>query len=220
MPRKGENIYKRKDGRWEARYIYAFKEDGSPRYRSIYAADYLTVKKKQNDAKRKMDPRLFQSVRMKKNISFYGLLWLERLKPSSKESTYVRYHYLFSQPTKQLAHLLPGYIFFVSDHPQELQKLLKRIPEFAKTLGDDDGAIPLYQEEVEFLQRYTGDERILKMSEGYLVGSELVVTDGPLKDYQGKVMKIDRHKRTAVLELEFLGREMKVTVGLEVVRKV
>ena len=91
MPRKGENIYKRKDGRWEASNIYSFKEDGSPRYRSIYAADYLTVKKKQNDAKRKMDPRLFQSVRMKKNISFYGLLWLERLKPSSKESTYVRY---------------------------------------------------------------------------------------------------------------------------------
>lgn len=88
MPRRGENIYKRKDGRWEARYIYSFKEDGSPRYRSIYAADYLTVKKKQNDAKRKMDPRLFQSVRMKKNISFYGLLWLERLKPSSKESMF------------------------------------------------------------------------------------------------------------------------------------
>ena len=131
-----------------------------------------------------------------------------------------KYRKVKGQPTKQLAHLLPGYLFFVSDHPQELQKLLKRIPEFAKTLGDDDGAIPLYQEEVEFLQRYTGEERILKMSEGYLVGSELVVTDGPLKDYQGKVMKIDRHKRTAVLELEFLGRKTKVTVGLEVVRKV
>ena len=133
--------------------------------------------------------------------------------------TYEKYRKVKGQPTKQLAHLLPGYLFFVSDHPQELQKLLKRIPEFAKTLGDDDGAIPLYQEEVEFLQRYTGDERILKMSEGYLVGSELVVTDGPLKDYQGKVMKIDRHKRTAVLELEFLGRKTKVTVGLEIVRK-
>lgn len=134
--------------------------------------------------------------------------------------TYEKYRKVKGQPTKQLAHLLPGYLFFVSDHLQELQKLLKRIPEFAKTLGDDDGAIPLYQEEVEFLQRYTGEDRILKMSEGYLVGSELVVTDGPLKDYQGKVMKIDRHKRTAVLELEFLGRKMKVTVGLEVVRKV
>ena len=33
-------------------------------------------------------------------------------------------------------------------------------------------------------------------------------------------MKIDRHKRTAVLELEFLGQKTKVSVGLEVVRKV
>ena len=61
--------------------------------------------------------------------------------------TYEKYRKVKGQPTKQLAHLLPGYLFFVSDHPQELQKLLKRIPEFAKTLGDDDGAIPLYQEE-------------------------------------------------------------------------
>ena len=66
--------------------------------------------------------------------------------------TYEKYRKVKGQPTKQLAHLLPGYLFFVSDHPQELQKLLKRIPEFAKTLGDDDGAIPLYQEEVEFLE--------------------------------------------------------------------
>ena len=124
MPRRGENIYKRKDGRWEARYIYSFKEDGSPRYRSIYAADYLTVKKKQNDAKRKMDPRLFQSVRMKKNISFYGLLWLERLKPSSKESTYVRYHYLFSHYISPMIGDRLVYTFSNKDCEVFLNKLL------------------------------------------------------------------------------------------------
>lgn len=26
MPRKGENIYKRKDGRWEARFIDCYKD--------------------------------------------------------------------------------------------------------------------------------------------------------------------------------------------------
>ena len=124
MPRRGENIYKRKDGRWEARYIYAFKEDGSTKYRSIYAADYLTVKKKQNDAKRKMDPRLFQSVRMKKNISFYGLLWLERLKPSSKESTYVRYHYLFSHYISPMIGDRLVYMFSNKDCEVFLNKLL------------------------------------------------------------------------------------------------
>ena len=28
MARTGENIYKRKDGRWEARYIYEYSAEG------------------------------------------------------------------------------------------------------------------------------------------------------------------------------------------------
>ena len=32
MPRKGENIYKRKDGRWEGRYIKSRTPDGKTHY--------------------------------------------------------------------------------------------------------------------------------------------------------------------------------------------
>lgn len=32
MPRKGENIYKRKDGRWEGRYIKARSQTGKVLY--------------------------------------------------------------------------------------------------------------------------------------------------------------------------------------------
>ena len=32
MPRKGENIYKRKDGRWEGRYIKARSQTGKAVY--------------------------------------------------------------------------------------------------------------------------------------------------------------------------------------------
>lgn len=35
MPKRGENIYKRKDGRWEGRYITGRKPDGKAAYRSI-----------------------------------------------------------------------------------------------------------------------------------------------------------------------------------------
>lgn len=35
MPRKGENIYKRKDGRWEGRYIKARSQTGKAIYVSI-----------------------------------------------------------------------------------------------------------------------------------------------------------------------------------------
>lgn len=47
MPRKGENIYKRKDGRWEARYIKERTSDGKAVYGYVYANSYQEVKLKQ-----------------------------------------------------------------------------------------------------------------------------------------------------------------------------
>lgn len=47
MPRRGENIFKRKDGRWEARYIKEIAIDGSKKYGSVYAKTYKEVKAKQ-----------------------------------------------------------------------------------------------------------------------------------------------------------------------------
>ena len=49
MPRKGSNIYKRKDGRWEGRYIKARNPDGKAIYGDIYAKTYRDVKKKMGD---------------------------------------------------------------------------------------------------------------------------------------------------------------------------
>ena len=45
VPRKGENIYKRKDGRWEARYIHHY-ENGKAKYVSIYGDSYGEAKAK------------------------------------------------------------------------------------------------------------------------------------------------------------------------------
>ena len=46
MCRKGENIRKRKDGRWEARYIKWRDADGKIHYGSFYGKSYNEVKEK------------------------------------------------------------------------------------------------------------------------------------------------------------------------------
>ena len=46
MPRKGENIYKRKDGRWEGRYIKSRTPAGKANYGYVYAKTYREVKSK------------------------------------------------------------------------------------------------------------------------------------------------------------------------------
>ena len=46
MSRKGENIYKRKDKRWEGRYIAAYDAMGKAVYKSLYGKTYTEVKLK------------------------------------------------------------------------------------------------------------------------------------------------------------------------------
>lgn len=116
--------------------------------------------------------------------------------------------------------LFPGYLFFVTENPAGLYMALKTIPEYAKLLGDGRRPIPLQPHEVDFLEKYTNGERVLEMSEADLIGGRLIVTSGPLENYEGRVVHIDRRRREATLELEFFGRCMRVRVGLAVVRKV
>ena len=46
MPRTGENIYKRKDGRWEGRYIKTHLPSGKTVYGYLYARTYRDLKEK------------------------------------------------------------------------------------------------------------------------------------------------------------------------------
>ena len=49
MPRKGENIRKRKDGRWEARYEKCRDQNGRIQYGYLYGRTYEAVKQKKLD---------------------------------------------------------------------------------------------------------------------------------------------------------------------------
>ena len=46
MSRRGENIYKRQDGRWEARYVKRYDTDGKIRYGYCYGKTYREAKEK------------------------------------------------------------------------------------------------------------------------------------------------------------------------------
>ena len=46
MAKRGDNIHKRIDGRWEGRYKNSDRSDGSVRYSSVYASTYSDCKRK------------------------------------------------------------------------------------------------------------------------------------------------------------------------------
>lgn len=95
MPRRGDNVYKRRDGRWEARYIYAYDANGKPKYRSIYAHTYAEVKNKLIAQKQAVLKNGISRLEINEiTIEAVSLMWLTSKKLKTKESTYAKYHHL------------------------------------------------------------------------------------------------------------------------------
>lgn len=104
MARKGENIYKRKDGRYEGRYIKGYHENRKPKYGYIYGYDYSNVKqrlvlKKAKYANRKM----YQSKIGSGNLKDWLQYWLFTVTmPNIKQSTFSCYQSIIDR------HLIPN----------------------------------------------------------------------------------------------------------------
>lgn len=88
MARRGENIYKRKDGRWEGRYKNGFKSDGKTRYSSVYGKSYSEVRNILTAKRAEQKPCCLKCDFAFKELSD---LWLESIAHSVKESTYMNY---------------------------------------------------------------------------------------------------------------------------------
>ena len=99
MSRKGENIYKRKDGRWEGRYILLYDEHGKAKYSYVYARTYNEVKRLLIDKKANSS---MQDAERQSGILYEDLLdeWVQYTRINIKESTYARYLHLINTHIK------------------------------------------------------------------------------------------------------------------------
>ncbi len=113
--------------------------------------------------------------------------------------------------------LLPGYVIAVSAYPNELRELLWKLPDFARVLTMGETFVPLRDEERQWMDEWThkGD-RIVEMSVAVAKGDSWVITEGPLKGREGMIVKVNRHKCLAVIEMQVGQVRLQTTVGLAI----
>lgn len=99
MAKRGMNIYKRKDGRWEGRLKYGYTDDGKVKYRSVYAKSYSAVKELLEQEKIKQN----KGCSCKCTVGELFDLWLDDVRNKVKESTYANYS------MKLQKHILPRF---------------------------------------------------------------------------------------------------------------
>ena len=104
---KGENIFKRKDGRWEGRYIKGYDKNRKIKYGFCYGHSYREAKEKVTVAKAQM---YVKPTTSKYNIGINQMRmdefckkWLEVNKNKLKASSYCKYEAIINN------HLIPAF---------------------------------------------------------------------------------------------------------------
>ncbi len=126
MGRRGENIRKRKDGRWEARIIAGYDSGRRAKYHSVYGKTYSEVKAKKNiwlEDRIQTGNISCQDYYARLQVTFEEVCreWLESKRKVIKESSYAHYVHLVQK------HLLPelGKRMLASITTEEMNQFLQ-----------------------------------------------------------------------------------------------
>ena len=130
------------------------------------------------------------------------------------------------QIKKELKPIFPGYVFIETEATR--QEIIKEMQDIFHTSHDifrfvkygDTGDIAMKEDERNTLQKLCNDDHCIEASSGIIAGNRVYVKEGPLKGFESIIRKIDRHKRRAFIELDFMGDVRKVAVALEIVEKI
>lgn len=94
---KGENIYYRKDGRWEGRYAIGRKSNGRIKYGYVYGKTYQTVRDKLLPLKQQSDRMIQLYGKSMMTYSEWVTQWKKEIQKTIKLSTYSNYCYKLSR---------------------------------------------------------------------------------------------------------------------------
>ena len=178
MARRGENIHKRKDGRWEGRYIKARTPEGKIQWGYVYGIVYAEVKRVL--IQKKAEAGFYNLKRTDLTFEALAEVWLHSLRNSIKESTYAHYSYTLHKYLLPVLSKVPVASLDESFLEQAMQQIIRPM-ELEVTLPKaiDKTPVPLSPAEQQRLYHYV-QENPTPRKIGLLLGLELGLRIGEI----------------------------------------
>lgn len=132
-----KNVFKRKDGRFEARYPYGLKADGSTNYNSVYGKTEAEVIEKR---KREMSEKIKNNDLLIFDKKYFGhdiYIWLRSIQIRCKKTTVSNYEYtVFGRIVPKFSKINRKYITseFINEYTAELLEDEKLLPKTVKDI--------------------------------------------------------------------------------------
>ena len=125
--RKGENIYLRKDGRWEGRYPKGRKFNGKIKYGYIYGKSYMEVKQKLYPLRIKYSSLQHICGSSAETFAEWAAEWINEVQDEVKPSTLSSYYYKLTKYIFPIIQDLPLNELSLETGKEMLNDLQKRL---------------------------------------------------------------------------------------------
>lgn len=115
--------------------------------------------------------------------------------------------------------IYPGYVFVEMMVTDDSWYVARNTPRVTGFVGSGTTPIPVSPEEISELQRRMGiDEPKYKID--VAVGDAVKITDGPFKDFDGRVSNVDEEKGKIKVLVSMFGRETPVELDFLQIKKI
>lgn len=130
--------------------------------------------------------------------------------------TKLRYRRVNGKPVEEKAALFPGYIFLRLPDDFPLYHLTRNGLLY-KVLRDSDNDWRLSGADRAFAEKLFDADGVLGFSKAFYEGDHIHIVDGPLKELEGNIVRVNHRKRTAQVQLNIQGMDMSVWLGFELI---
>ncbi len=116
--------------------------------------------------------------------------------------------------------LFSGYVFLgANELDPESILLVKKTINFYHFLNSNSDIRPLYGQDLEYVTKLLKFGKTQGLSKAYFnENMRIVVTDGPLAGFSGKIFKVNRRQQRVTVLLEMFKNSIKFDLGYELVK--
>ena len=115
--------------------------------------------------------------------------------------------------------LFPGYLF-VHEKIDDLMMALDvcSVEKYSKPVSADGKYLKVCEQEMMLLFGMGGEDGVITISKGVVKpNSQVKIISGPLKNFSGKILFVNKRKKKAKVRIEMMNRVVDVSLGLELV---
>jgi transcriptional antiterminator NusG len=125
------------------------------------------------------------------------------------------------RPVQELKPLFSGYVFIEAEKiDTELYKIIKQTPDFFRFLKSNQNITPLSDRDLAIIKHFVSFGEVANASKVYFNESDrIVVAEGPLKGLEGYIVKVDKRKQRAKIQVNFSDNSFFLDLAFEVIEK-